>query len=470
MAEPIDLPFEDDEPEPSGGDRATSGPRILSVSELTAEIRSLLETRYADLWVEGEISNCRLWNTGHLYFTLKDSGAQLRAVMWRTALRNVKFKPEDGLQVIARGRIGVYEPKGEYQLVCELLEPRGFGARQLALEQLKKRLQAEGLFDPSRKRPIPQLPRKIGIVTSLDGAALRDIIKVLSRRYPGAHLVIAPTRVQGDEAAGEIAKAIDAVGRIEGVDVVIAGRGGGAIEDLWAFNEEEVARAIARCPVPLISAVGHETDVTLSDLVADLRAPTPSAAAEIVVAAREELRSRIDRLTERAAAAGRAILHARRLRLERLMARPALAGFRGHLALRSRHVAELTFDLQRSARGVVARRGRALQELRVRLEGTDLRRSLGRVRARMGQADVQLRTAIGRRFHASDIRWRSLAGRLDSLSPLAVLARGYAVCWNADRTRIVRAASTVSAGETVHVTLHEGSISCEVKEPTTPWN
>jgi exodeoxyribonuclease VII large subunit len=463
MGDLFDLPF-DDEPDEAKADDAAAGPRIFSVSELTSEIRGVLESRYSEVWVEGEISNCRLWNTGHLYFTLKDANAQLRAVMWRTALKGMKFRPDDGLQVIARGRLGVYEPKGEYQLVCDRLEPRGFGALQLALEQLKKKLLAEGLFDPARKRPLPKLPRKIGIVTSLDGAALRDIIKVLSRRYPNAHLVIAPTRVQGEGAAQDIVRALDRVGRIEGVDVVIAGRGGGALEDLWSFNEEAVARAIARCPVPVISAVGHETDVTVADLVADLRAPTPSAAAEMVVTARDEFLSRIDRLLERARAACRNHVQQRRLRLERLMSRPAVAGFQGRLALRGRHAAELSFDLQRAVRGLVERRSRALQGLRIRLDGTDLRRLLGRMRAAIGQADVGLRTAVGRRSHAADARLRTLAGRLDALSPLAVLGRGYAVCWTADRSRIVRAASAVSPGDTVHVTLHEGAISCEVRD------
>ena len=238
--------------------------------------------------------------------------------MFKSAARSLAFKLEDGQHVVARGRLNVYEPKGEYQIVCESIEPKGLGARQLALDQLKKRLQAEGLLDPARKRPLPTLPRKIGIVTSIDGAALRDIIKVLGRRYPNAHLVIAPTRVQGETAAADIARALGLVGRVEGVDVVIAGRGGGSIEDLWAFNEEPVARAIARCPVPVISAVGHEVDVTLADLVADLRAPTPSAAAEIVVAAKNEFVARIDRLADRADAAARDRVQGGRHGLQRL--------------------------------------------------------------------------------------------------------------------------------------------------------
>src|ERR1700693_3203638 len=242
MSSPFDLPFDDEPGSPGTGGAAPSVHErqhtVHTVSELTAGIRDLLETAYADVWVEGEISNCRLWNTGHLYFTLKDPGAQLKAVMFRSAVRSMKFKPEDGLHVVARGRLSVYDPKGEYQIVCDHIEPHGLGALQLAFDQLKRRLQAEGLFDVARKRPLPALPRKIGIVTSLDGAAIRDIIKVLGRRYPNAHLVIRPTRVQGEGAAGEIARALTAVGRVGGVDVIIVGRGGGSIEDLWAFNEQ----------------------------------------------------------------------------------------------------------------------------------------------------------------------------------------------------------------------------------------
>src|SRR5262249_54431438 len=262
-------------------------------------IRDLLETELFELWVEGELSNCRLWNTGHLYFTLKDSGGQLKGVIFRSALRYLKFKPQDGLRVVARGRVSVYEPKGEYQLVCEHLEPHGLGALQLAFDQLKKRLQEQGLFEASRKRPLPALPRKIGIVTSLDGAAIRDMIKVLGRRHAGVHLIIRPARVQGEGAALEVARALRAVARLPGVDVASIRRGGGSIEDLWAFNEEIVARAIAASPVPVISAVGHETDVTIADFVADLRAPTPSAAAEMVVLRSDEFRARIDRLAGR---------------------------------------------------------------------------------------------------------------------------------------------------------------------------
>src|SRR3954447_56107 len=310
MSDLFSLPFEEDASRP--GAPLKPERRVFSVSELTAAIRGVLETGFGEIWVEGELSNCRTWNTGHVYFTLKDGDAQIKAVMFRSAVRYLKFKPEDGMHVIVRGQLSVYEPKGEYQIVCEHLEPRGLGALQMAVEQLKKKLHAEGLFDAARKRPLPSLPRTIGIVTSLDGAALRDIIKVLRRRHPNAHLVIRPARVQGESAAAEITRGLRAIARVPAVDVIILARGGGSIEDLWAFNEEVVARAIAACPVPVIAAVGHETDVTIADFVADLRAPTPSAAAELVVTAKDEFCHRIDRLSHRLEAAARGALTRRR--------------------------------------------------------------------------------------------------------------------------------------------------------------
>ena len=462
MSSLFDLPFDD---EAGGGppdEAAPPAPRVYTVSELTAEVRLLLESTWADVWVEGEISNCRLWNTGHIYFSLKDAGAQLKAVMFRTAVRSLKFRLEDGQQVLARGRLGVYEPKGEYQIVCAEIEPKGLGARQLALEQLKRRLQAEGLLEASRKRPLPALPRKIGIVTSIDGAAIRDILTVLGRRYPNAHIVIAPARVQGDTAAADLARALGAIGRVEGVDVIIAGRGGGSIEDLWAFNEEPVARAIAACPVPVISAVGHETDVTLADFVADVRAATPSAAAEIVVAAKDEFTARIDRLADRAASAARRRVQLGMQALQRLEARPAIAGFAGRLAMRGRHVAELLFGLRDAGRVDLARRRQALQALRLRLEALDLRRSVGRIQGRLAQADAKLQAAALRRYHGAAARLGSLAARLDALSPLAVLGRGYAVCWDAGRRQILREAAAVSDGDAVRVTLQRGELRCVV--------
>jgi len=437
--------------------------RVFTVSELTAAVRAILETGFGEIWVEGEISNCRTWNTGHVYFTLKDRDAQIKAVMFRSAVRYLKFKPEDGMHVTVRGQLGVYAPKGEYQIVCEHLEPQGLGALQMAFEQLKRKLQAEGLFEPARKRPLPSLPRKIGIVTSLDGAALRDIIKVLGRRHPNAHLVIRPTRVQGEGAAADIAEALRAITKIPGVDVVIVGRGGGSLEDLHAFNQEPVARAIAASPVPVVSAVGHEVDVTIADFVADLRAPTPSAAAELVVTAKDEFSARVLRLAQRLRSAARADVQRRRASVHALSSRRGLAGWHARLAMRGRHAAELTYQLRRGADAHVARRDRVYRALRLRLEARDLRRHLSAIRSRLAAAGGRLETVDRTLRHRAQSRLASLAGRLENLSPLAVLARGYAVCWNADRTAIIRRASAVTPGDRVRVTLQDGELQCEVQ-------
>lgn len=461
MSSLFDPPFDE---EPPGEPPAPAPRTVLSVTDLNVRIRDRLESEFFEVWVEGELSNCRLWNTGHLYFTLKDRAAQVRGVIFRSALRYLRFKPADGLRVVARGRVSVYEPKGEYQLVCEHLEPQGLGALQLAFEQVRARLQAEGLFDAARKRPLPALPRRIGVVTSLDGAALHDIIHVLSRRYGNPQIVVRPVRVQGEGAALAVARGLDAIGRVPYVDVIIVGRGGGSIEDLWAFNEEIVARAIARAPVPVISAVGHETDVTIADFVADVRAPTPSAAAEIVVAAKDELRARIDRLAGRLR--GGADMRVQGLvgRLHRLTARPAMAGWPGHLAMRGRHVADLSHALPAAIRLRMAADDRRARDWRRRLEACDLGRRLADVRTRLVGADGHARQAIAQQRHQADARLRGLAGRLVTLSPLAVLARGYAVCWDQARTTAVRDARSVETGATVQVTLARGELTCEVRD------
>ena len=437
--------------------------QVLSVTELTIAIRDQLETEFFSVWVEGELSNCKVWSTGHLYFTLKDDRAQLKGVMFRTQLRYLRFKPVDGQRVIARGRVSVYEPKGEYQLTCEHLEPRGLGALQLAYEQLKKRLQSEGLFDEARKRPLPPLPRAIGIVTSLDGAAIRDMLKVLGRRHSTARIVIRSTRVQGEGSAAEIAQAIRAVARVPGVDVVIVGRGGGSIEDLWAFNEEVVARAIVNCPVPVISAVGHESDVTIADFAADRRAPTPSAAAEIVVAAKEELLQHIDRRRGRLDAAMLGRVQALSRRVHVLSGRNALAGFPTRLALRSRDVMDLTHQLHSQMQTRRSTLDRRLSQLTRRLETFDLGRRLAGIGGRLAAADARMHTAAVRRVDREGSRFRASAGRLESLSPLAVLGRGYAVAWNADRTRALREASEVQPGDRIRVTLSSGELECDVR-------
>jgi exodeoxyribonuclease VII large subunit len=465
----FDLPFDDAEPRPEDRPRGPQLPPILTVSELTADVRAALEVGFADVRVEGEISNCRAWNTGHLYFTLKDAGAQIRAVMFRSAARLLKFKVQDGQHVVARGRVSVYDTKGEYQVICETLEPRGLGALQLAFEQLKRKLAAEGLFEQSRKRALPLLPRKIGLVTSLDGAAVRDVLSVLNRRYPNAHIVIRPARVQGDGAAPDVARALGAVGRVPGVDVVLLVRGGGSIEDLWAFNEEIVARAIRRCDVPVISGVGHETDVTIADFAADLRCPTPSAAAETVVARRDEFVARIDRHLERVRAALDRRLLGARSRVHALESRRGLAAVRASVAMHGRHVMELGQTLQRAMTERAARDGRRLALAGRGLARHDPRARLARSRGRLDRLGAQLVAGIHRRHQQSTARLSAGAGRLHSLSPLAVLGRGYAVCWDGARERIVRRAADVATGDAVRVTLGEGEISCEVTrvEPDT---
>jgi exodeoxyribonuclease VII large subunit len=467
----FDQPFEDEhDPAP---DSVPSAPRplerrIYSVSELTAGIRGVLETSFGEIWVEGEISNCKIWNSGHMYFTLKDGAAQgiaqIRGVMFRTSLRYLRFKPADGLHVVARGQLSVYEPKGEYQLACEHMEPKGLGALQLAFEQLKKTLQAEGLFEPTRKRALPSLPRRIGVVTSLDGAALRDILKVLKRRAPNASVLVRPARVQGEDAVADVVTALRQIGKAPGVDVVIVARGGGSIEDLWAFNEEKVARAIAACPVPVVAGVGHETDVTIADFVADLRAPTPSAAAEMVVAAKDDFCARIDRLTARLRAAAHAGLQRRRTTVHLLASRRGLAAFHARVALRDRHAGELTHQLRAAVRARLDANGRRYRALAQRLEQRDLARHLAAMHGRLGGAEARLSASMDRTRLRADGRFRALAGRLESLSPLAVLGRGYAVCWNDDRTAIVRSADTVAPGDRVHVTLANGEIDCRVED------
>ena len=462
MSDLFSQPFEDDgdapDARPAGRER-----RVVTVSELTGSIRALLESGFGDVWVEGEISNCRLWNTGHLFFTLKDGGAQIRVVMYRSAVRYLKFKAEDGQHVIARGRLAVYEPKGEYQLLCDHLQPHGLGALQLAFEQLKKKLQAEGLFAPSRKRPLPALPAIIGVVTSLEGAALRDIVNVITRRYPHVHLLIRPTRVQGDGAAAEIADAVRSIARVPRVSVVIVARGGGSAEDLVPFNQEPVARAIAASPVPVITGVGHEVDFTIADFVADVRAPTPSAAAEIVLAAHGELCARIDRHTGRLRLAIASALERRRARVHMLTSRRGLAGVPARVALRGRHTAELTHQLRAAIASRIVRRHREIQALQARLDAHDLRRRLAAIHGSLDASAARLLAAVRRRQDRANARLGAAVARLESLSPLAVLGRGYAVCWNDERTAIVRRATSVQAGDRVHVTLHEGTLTCQVQ-------
>jgi len=395
--------------------------RVYTVSALTAEVKAVLEDGFSAIWVEGEVSNFKHHTSGHMYFTLKDANAQIRAVMFRGSNRLLKFQPKDGLAVLVFGTVTLYERRGEYQINVEFMEPKGVGALQLAFEQLKAKLEADGLFDPMRKRPLPRLPRKIGIITSPTGAVIRDMLTIIGRRFPGLAILIHPVQVQGETAAGEVAAALAALGRRPDLDVLIVARGGGSLEDLWAFNEEVVARAIAASPIPVISAVGHETDVTIADFVADLRAPTPSAAAELVVAQRDELRLRVDELAARALAATENVLAVRRARVQML----------------GRHLSVLS----------------PLAHLRRQAEF--LRGLTRRLHAWWGLAWVQRRE-----------RLKVLAEKLGALSPLAILARGYSICWSLPSRHIVKAAADVQLGSEVAVRLHGGELRCLVQEAT----
>jgi len=450
------LPFDDLRPTP-----APAGPRLYTVSALTARLKALIELQIGSVAVEGEISNCRPATSGHIYFTLKDDSAQIRAVMFRTTARLLKFAPEDGQRVVARGRISVYPTKGEYQIVCDALEPHGLGALQLAFDQLKKRLGAEGLFDAGRKRPLPVLPRRIGVVTSIDGAALRDILRVLTARHPDARVVIRPARVQGEDAAGDLVRALAAISRVPEIDVVIIGRGGGSAEDLWAFNDERLARAIAACPVPVISAVGHEVDFTIADFVADVRAATPSNAAELVVDRADNFRTRIDRATHRLSMTMRALVERRRQAAGRAVMR--LGQWPTGVVLRDRDNDGLRRRLDHAIADRLGRARERTAALERRLGRRDVRRVAAEWRARLVGAEGRLRHRATAVRAAADLRVREAAARLHALSPLAVLGRGYAVCWNEPRTSIIRSAGAVAPGDRVRVTLAEGELACRVE-------
>ncbi|MBI4587571.1 MAG: exodeoxyribonuclease VII large subunit [Candidatus Rokubacteria bacterium] len=437
--------------------------RIWTVSELTARLKEILEAQFPAFWVEGEISNFRLSNAGHAYFTLKDETAQLRAVLFKSKMRRVRFEPQDGLHVLAFGGLDLYAQRGEYQLVVELLEPKGLGALQLAFEQLKARLAAEGLFDAERKRPLPRFPRKLGIVTSPTGAAIRDILQIISRRFADLHIVIAPVRVQGEEAPREIVGGIQDLNRLGDLDVIIVARGGGSLEDLWAFNDETVARAIAGSKVPVISAVGHETDVTIADFVADLRAPTPSGAAELVVEEKQAVAEWLGDLYARLRRSLSQRILRQRERVEFLARRRVLTDPARPLRDLQRRLDELTARLAAGlAVGHREARHRALLATNSLLSHTPLAR-ISSGAALLDQLDGRLHAGIGRRMERARDSLRTRVGQLDSLSPLAVLRRGYSLT-RLPGGAIVRSARQVGPGSDVEVLLHEGTLGCRVTE------
>jgi exodeoxyribonuclease VII large subunit len=395
----------------------SSRSHILTVTQLTVQIKNLLEGNFPEVWVEGELSNLNVPQSGHAYFTLKDEHSQVRAVMFRSSHRYLKFTLQHGIQVLCRGRVSVYDPRGEYQLILDYIEPKGVGALQLAFEQLKAQLEKEGLFDLGRKKPLPLLPRRIGIITSPTGAAIRDMLRVIKRRHPRMHILLYPVPVQGIDAAPALVEAIRYFNEEKRVDVMIIGRGGGSLEDLWAFNEESVAREIAASKIPIVSAVGHETDYTISDFAADLRAPTPSAGAEMVVEREERFQDTIHSLEVRLIG-----------RVEQMI-ETARASLRGNVRL---------------------------------LE--DPRRRLDQFVQRVDE--LVRRMALGLRQHVRRDRARltSLTAGLDHLNPLAILSRGYSITRKMPEGTILKDAAAVMPGDLIRSRLHEGEVLSRVEK------
>ena len=446
MVEQMDIPFR----------------HILSVSQLTSVIKSTLESKLTDVWIEGEISNFRVPSSGHIYFTLKDSSSQIRAVLFRPSARMLKFVPKEGLHVLCRGRISVYEFRGEYQIVIEYMEPRGIGALLMAFEQLKERLSKEGLFNEARKRPIPPFPKKIGIVTSPTGAAIRDILTVIERRFASVEIVIAPASVQGERAAPEIVDAIGDLNRIEGIDVIIVTRGGGGIEDLWPFNEEIVARAICNSRIPVISAVGHEIDYTIADFVADLRAPTPSAAAEMVVKNKEDILRHLGTLYQGLLYAQKTFLGKKRERINSLSAR--VFSPEREIGRYFQRLDDVEVRLKNAIKIIIKDRQHHVEKL---IKDISSFNPEHRIQLFKHKLDTSMKSIFKNFSHILALKkegFQGVVARLDSLSPLAILSRGYSITYKLPGRSIIKSSSDVQKGDKVEVKLHEGAIACLVEE------
>ena len=433
--------------------------RALSVSELTARLRSVVEREFVDVYVEGEISNFRRHSSGHWYFSLKDEGAALRCASFRMQNRMIRFIPDDGLHVIARGKLSIYDVRGEYQLIVEFMEPVGAGALQLALEQLKKRLASDGLFAVERKRQLPIFPRCIGIVTSPTGAAVRDILRVLKRRNEAVSVLIAPVRVQGEGAASDIARGVRLLNSRNEVDAIIVGRGGGSTEDLSCFNDEAVARAIYNSRVPVISAVGHETDFTIADMVADLRASTPSAAAEMVARARNEMCARIAGLTEDMRKAVKYRVLALRTTLSELETSRAFRQVQSQIRGFAQRLDDAGYSIETALASSLRSRRTRHAALALRLSDADLRRRITEKRGALGELTGRLQTGARMVLDARSERVSLAAGKLESLSPLGVLARGYAIAFDG-RGQVIKRSSEVRSGDRVRVRVSDGEIDC----------
>jgi len=437
--------------------------RIWTVRDLVSTVRTHIEREYGDVWVEGEISNFRAHDSGHLYFTLKDQNAQIRAVMFRSSARLLRFRPDDGMQIVLRGRVTIYEDRGELQISAEYLEPKGAGALQVAFEQLKAKLEAEGLFDSSRKKAIPVLPSRIGIVSSPQAAALRDILNILRRRHGSANVLIFPAQVQGEAAALEVSAGVRYFNKARNVDVIIVARGGGSAEDLAAFNHEGLARAVASSEIPIISAVGHETDFTIIDFVADRRAETPSAAAELVIRSRQEVEEQAEGLQQRLVRAIRYRLLMGRQVLTELAQHGAFARMMDAINQRQQKLDDLQYRLDRAERQILERNRRRSESASAAVRHYDLQRILASIRkeleAQAGTMVAAMRTSLLR----SQSRLDQLASQLQALSPVAILERGYALVFDS-RGNLLKNAAQVKVGDEISARLAKGSVTATVKK------
>lgn len=437
--------------------------RIWKVRDLVAAVRTYIEREYSDAWVEGEISNFRSPESGHLYFTLKDGNAQIRVVMFRSSARLLRFRPADGLQVIVRGRVTIYEDRGELQISAEYLEPKGAGSLQLAFEQLKAKLEAEGLFAAERKKSIPSLPSRIGIVTSPNAAALRDILNILRRRHRSANVVIFPAQVQGDAAAYEVAEGVRYFNKQKNVEVIIVARGGGSAEDLASFNNEGLARAIAASEIPLISAVGHETDFTITDFVADLRAPTPSAAAELVIRSRQEIEEQASSLHNRLTRAMRYRLLMGRQALTELAQHGAFARIMEVIRQRQQKLDDIAHRMEVAERNLLQQLHRRWETVSAAVRHYDLRLILSGMRKELESRTTSLAAVTRNVLLQHRVRIERLDTALQSLSPLAILDRGYALVFDS-QGKLLKDSAKVNAGDEISARLAKGVIQAQVTD------
>jgi exodeoxyribonuclease VII large subunit len=437
--------------------------RVWKVRDLVAAVRTHIEREYSDAWVEGEISNFRAPESGHLYFTLKDGNAQIRVVMFRSSARLLRFRPADGLQVVVRGRVTVYEDRGELQISAEYIEPKGAGSLQLAFEQLKAKLEAEGLFAAERKKPIPSLPSRIGIVTSAQAAALRDILNILQRRHHSVNVMIFPAQVQGDAASYEVAEGVRYFNKNDNVEVIIVARGGGSAEDLASFNNEALARIIAASAIPVISAVGHETDFTITDFVADLRAPTPSAAAELVIRSRQEIEEQSSALHDRLTRAMRYRLLMGRQSLTELAQHGAFGRIMEVIRQRQQKLDDLTHRMELAERSLLQQLHRRWETTSAAIRHYDLRLVLSGMRKELDSKTTALVAVTRNVLLQHRVRTERLDTALQSLSPLAILGRGYALVFDSEGT-LLKDSGRLKVGDEISARLAKGEIQAQVKK------